>query len=62
MPIIRVELIAGRNEEQKRAFAAAATREAVAILRCRPEDVDVIFSEVAREDWWNRGHPPEPAS
>jgi 4-oxalocrotonate tautomerase len=59
MPIIRVELNAGRSEAQKRAFAAAATREAAATLGCRPEDVDVVFTDVARQDWWGRNHPPE---
>jgi 4-oxalocrotonate tautomerase len=59
MPIIRVELIAGRSEEQKRAFAAEVTRAAATTLVCKPEDVDVIFVDVARADWWSRNHPPE---
>jgi 4-oxalocrotonate tautomerase len=59
MPIIRVELNAGRSQEQKRAFAEAARREAAATLGCRIEDVDVIFTDVIRHDWWSRNHPPE---
>jgi 4-oxalocrotonate tautomerase len=62
MPIIRVELNAGRSEEQKRAFAAEVTRAAATTLVCRPEDVDVVFVDVARQDWWNRNHPPEDRS
>jgi 4-oxalocrotonate tautomerase len=59
MPIIRVELNAGRSEEQKRAFAEAARREAAAILGCRIDDVDVVFTDIVRHDWWSRNHPPE---
>jgi 4-oxalocrotonate tautomerase len=59
MPIIRVELNDGRSEEQKRAFAEAVRREAVATLGCRIDDVDVIFTDVVRHDWWSRNHPPE---
>ena len=51
MPIIRVELLTGRSVEQKRAFAAAVTREAAQILTCPPEAVDVVFRDVERHDW-----------
>jgi phenylpyruvate tautomerase PptA (4-oxalocrotonate tautomerase family) len=35
------------------------TRAAATTLVCKPEDVDVIFTEVVRHDWWSRNHPPE---
>jgi 4-oxalocrotonate tautomerase len=51
MPMIRVELLEGRTVEQKREFAEVVTREAVRILRCTPDVVDIVFVPVAREDW-----------
>jgi 4-oxalocrotonate tautomerase len=51
MPIIRVELLEGRSVEQRREFAEAVTRETVRILRCSPEAVNVVFSEVRRDEW-----------
>jgi len=59
MPIIRVELNAGRSPEQKRAFAEAVRRDAAETLGCGIDDVDVIFVDVVRHDWWNRNRPPE---
>lgn len=55
MPLIRVEMFAGRSMEQKREFAQAVTREASQILKCDPEAVDIIFADVAKEDWATGG-------
>jgi 4-oxalocrotonate tautomerase len=55
MPIIRVELLEGRSIEQKREFARIVTREAASILKCSPEAVDIVFSDVARQDWATGG-------
>lgn len=55
MPIIRVELFEGRSIDQKREFAEVVTRETVRILKCGPEAVDVIFVDIARQDWAKAG-------
>ena len=55
MPLIRVEMFPGRTQEQKKEFAAAVTREASQILKCEPGAVDVIFSEIRKEDWATGG-------
>ena len=63
MPMIRVELLEGRTVEQKREFAEVVTREAVRILRCTPDVVDIVFVPVAHEDWASGGRlTSEPAS
>jgi 4-oxalocrotonate tautomerase len=63
MPMIRVELLEGRTVEQKREFAEVVTREAVRILRCPAEVVDIVFVPVAREDWATAGKlASDPAS
>lgn len=65
MPTIRVEMFEGRSLEQKRAFAKALTEAAVSTLGCSADAVDVLFQEMARQDWatagvlWSdKGQPP----
>ena len=55
MPILRLEMHPGRTLDQKRAFVREVTRVAVETLNCPPESVDVVISEVAREDWAKAG-------
>ena len=51
MPFIHVRLFEGRSVDQKREFAKAVTTEAVKILKCTPESVDVVFDDVKKSDW-----------
>lgn len=55
MPMLRLEMHPGRTIEQKRAFVREVTRVATETLNCPPESVDVVISEVAREDWAKAG-------
>ena len=55
MPLIHVSLFEGRTIEQKREFAAAVTDDAVRVLKCPAESVDVIFEDVKKSDWANGG-------
>ena len=66
MPVIRVELLAGRTREQKRAFAKAVT-DAFVATRCGvPQSVQVIFHDVEKDNWGIAGRltfdpaPPKP--
>lgn len=51
MPIVRVELYAGRSPEQKFAVARGMTDLFVAILGSSPKDVTVIFEDVEKRNW-----------
>jgi 4-oxalocrotonate tautomerase len=51
MPIIRVEMLAGRSLEQKTELAEVLTRETARIARCAPGDIQLIFDEVAHASW-----------
>lgn len=55
MPIIHVRLFEGRSVDQKRAFAEAVTQDAVRLLGCTPESVDVIYTDMAKSDWATAG-------
>jgi 4-oxalocrotonate tautomerase len=55
MPIIRLEMFEGRTPAQKREFVEVMTRETCRILTCKPEDVNIVIDEVARNRWATAG-------
>lgn len=55
MPFIHVRLFEGRSTEQKREFSEAVTREAVRILKCTPDSLDIVFDDVKKSDWAHGG-------
>ncbi len=55
MPFIHVRLFEGRSTEQKREFSESVTREAVKILKCTPDSVDIVFDDVMKSDWAHNG-------
>lgn len=55
MPVVTIQLISGRTKEQKAKIAQAITDSIVDIANVKPEGVQVIFSDVEREDWASAG-------
>jgi 4-oxalocrotonate tautomerase len=55
MPTINVQLFAGRTTEQKRQFVEAVTRVTCETLNCSPASVDIILTDVAKENWASEG-------
>lgn len=51
MPVIRVEMLAGRRIEQKREPAANLTREMARIFDCAESGIFVAIDDVAKENW-----------
>lgn len=51
MPVIRVEMFEGRNRETKQQLVEAFTREMVRITGCGEASVNVIITDVAKENW-----------
>jgi len=51
MPVIQVELFAGRTREQKRALTKAVTDAFVATCSGTPQSVHVIFRDIEKDDW-----------
>ncbi|HEV7827070.1 MAG TPA: tautomerase family protein [Mycobacteriales bacterium] len=51
MPMVRVEWLPGRTVEQKRELADVLTREVCRVGTCTPESVNIVFVDVAAEDW-----------
>jgi len=50
MPIIHVDLLEGRPVEAKRAYVKAVTDCTVEFLKCPPEAVTVILSEMSTDN------------
>jgi 4-oxalocrotonate tautomerase len=55
MPTYHVELFEGRSVDQKRKLAEEITRVTVEVLGTSPEAVEIIFTEVKRENWATGG-------
>jgi 4-oxalocrotonate tautomerase len=55
MPILRFEMHPGRTLEQKRAFVKEITRVTVEAFACPPESVEVLITEIPKENWAKAG-------
>ena len=51
MPVIRVELSAGRTQERKKKTAVAITKAMQDFCNCTPESMHVVFVDVQNSDW-----------
>lgn len=65
MPIVRIELLAGRSPEIKAAVAREITDALHRVAAIAPEATTVVFADVAPHDWAVAGEPlgkPQPPS
>jgi 4-oxalocrotonate tautomerase len=63
MPHVTIQLLEGRTTEQKAAVAKAVTEALVTLAGSKPADVNIVFVDVARDDWATAGRllsaPPD---
>jgi 4-oxalocrotonate tautomerase len=55
MPTFHIEMFEGRTVAQKRELVAAITRETCRVLACDPASVDIVITDVKRENWATAG-------
>lgn len=55
MPYVKIELISGRTREQKALVAKDVTEALVKHTKARPEDISIVFQDVAANDWAQSG-------
>jgi 4-oxalocrotonate tautomerase len=55
MPTFNEQMFEGRTVEQKRAFVEAGTRATCETLDCGPESVDIIITDIRRDNWATAG-------
>lgn len=57
MPFVRVTLYEGRSTEKKRRIAEAITEALITIGGTTRDACQVVFEDVARDDWVTGGAP-----
>lgn len=55
MPIVRIEMLAGRSLAQKRELTRVITDAVCNIAQARPEDTFVLIDEYSVENWGQKG-------
>nr|WP_280513511.1 4-oxalocrotonate tautomerase [Paracidovorax oryzae] len=55
MPTYHIEMMEGRTVEQKKKLVEEITRVSVEILGGSPESVDILITDVKRENWATGG-------
>jgi 4-oxalocrotonate tautomerase len=55
MPTYHIEMIEGRSFEQKKKLVEEITRVTVEVLGSQPDQVDIIITDVKRENWATGG-------
>lgn len=51
MPIVRVEMLAGRSPETKRQIAVEMTQTMAKLCNVEPAHIYVMFTDVEHQDW-----------
>ncbi len=55
MPVVHVELWEGRTKEEKADVARAFADDLIRILKCREESIQIIFTDVKKDNWAKGG-------
>ena len=55
MPTYHIEMLEGRTIEQKKKLVEAITRVTVEVLGSATESVDILITDVKRENWATGG-------
>ena len=55
MPTYHVEMMEGRTIEQKKKLVSVITRVSVEILGGEPDSVDILITDIKRENWATGG-------
>jgi 4-oxalocrotonate tautomerase len=57
MPIVKIEMLAGRQDEKKHELAREITAAFARVLGSAPKDVTITFIDVMASDWVIAGEP-----
>ncbi len=55
MPVVHVEMWEGRTKEEKAEIAKSFADDLIRILKCRQESINIIFTDVKKENWAKGG-------
>lgn len=51
MPVVRVDMLAGRTQRQKNEIAEVFSKELARIANCHVNDVQVVINEISKKNW-----------
>jgi len=57
MPVVHIELWKGRTKEQKTKLIKNVTSAVVSSIGCPPDAVEVIITDVDKDNWGIGGEP-----
>ncbi|KQU86418.1 hypothetical protein ASD00_31525 [Ensifer sp. Root31] len=57
MPIVRISLFPGRDQERKDAVASEITKVFSIVMGIPAADTIVLFEEIEKADWYRSGVP-----
>ena len=55
MPVVNIQMFAGRSDQQKRELATVITEAVVNIAKTTPEETVIIFHDIERNNWAKGG-------
>lgn len=55
MPVVNIQMFAGRSENQKKELARAITEAVVNIAKTTAEETVIIFHDIERNNWAKAG-------
>jgi 4-oxalocrotonate tautomerase len=55
MPVIRIEVLAGKTKEQKKRMIEGITQVVTAAIGIEPEKVWIVINDVPPENWGSGG-------
>ncbi|MCX6695351.1 MAG: 4-oxalocrotonate tautomerase [Candidatus Altiarchaeota archaeon] len=51
MPVVRIEMWAGRSKEQKKKLIEDVTKAVCDCIGCPPEAVHIVINDIPKENW-----------
>lgn len=57
MPIVKIEMWAGRDRETKVQLIQKVTQTICDTIKCPPEAVTVVIEDIPKENWGQSGKP-----
>jgi len=55
MPVVHIHMYKGRTKEQKQELVRRITKDFDEVCNIKPESLHILFHDIVKEDWGNRG-------
>jgi 4-oxalocrotonate tautomerase len=55
MPVVRIDMWAGRTKEQKKKLIESVTKAVCDSIGCPTEAVQIVINDIPKENWGDKG-------